>query len=98
MSDLAIRGGVHQRTYGTHEKARTRPKDSSFSDVIKQAVKRVNDMEQEADRSVQHLVTGQGGIHETMIALQKADISLRLLLQIRNKAMDAYREVMRMQF
>jgi flagellar hook-basal body complex protein FliE len=43
-------------------------------------------------------VTGKAGIHETMIALQKADISLRLLLQIRNKAMDAYREVMRMQF
>ena len=98
MSDLAIRGGVHQRTYGTHEKARTRPKDGGFADVIKQAVERVNDMEQEADQSVQHLVTGQGGIHETMIALQKADISLRLLLQIRNKALDAYREVMRMGF
>ena len=98
MSDLAISGGIHHGTYGTHEKARTRPKDGGFADVIKQAVKRVNDMEQDADRSVQHLVTGQGGIHETMIALQKADISLRLLLQIRNKALDAYREVMRMQF
>ena len=98
MSDLTIQGGIHHGTYGTREKARTRPKEGGFADVIEQAVKRVNDMEQEADRSVQHLVTGKAGIHETMIALQKADISLRLLLQIRNKAMDAYREVMRMQF
>lgn len=98
MSDLTIQGGIHHGTYGTREKARTRPKEGGFADVIKQAVKRVNDMEQEADQSIQHLVTGKAGIHETMIALQKADISLRLLLQIRNKAMDAYREVMRMQF
>jgi len=98
MKDLTIQGGIHRGTYGTHEKARTRPKDGGFADVIKQAVIRVNDMEQEADRSVHHLVTGEGGIHETMIALQKADLSLRLLLQIRYKAMDAYREVMRMQF
>jgi flagellar hook-basal body complex protein FliE len=98
MSDLTIQGGIHHGTYGTQEKARTRPKEGGFADVIKQAVERVNDMEQEADRSVQQLVTGKAGIHETMIALQKADISLRLLLQIRNKAMDAYREVMRMQF
>ena len=98
MSDLTIQRGIHHGTYGTQEKARSRPKEGGFADVIKQAVERVNDMEQEADQSVQHLVTGKAGIHETMIALQKADISLRLLLQIRNKAMDAYREVMRMQF
>jgi len=98
MSDLTIQGGIHRGTYGTQEKAPTKPKEGGFADVIEQAVKRVNDMEQEADRSVHHLVTGKAGIHETMIALQKADISLRLLLQIRNKAMDAYREVMRMQF
>jgi flagellar hook-basal body complex protein FliE len=98
MRDLTIEGGIHHGTYGLQDKARTAPKEGGFADVIKQAVKRVNDMEQDADRSVQRLATGKGGIHETMIALQKADISLRLLLQIRNKAMDAYREVMRMQF
>lgn len=98
MSDLTIQGGIHHGTCNTHEKAPTRAKGGGFADVIKQAVERVDDMDQQADRSIQRLVTGGGGIHETMIALQKADISLRLLLQIRNKAMDAYREVMRMQF
>lgn len=96
MDDLTIGGGIHHGTFGTQKKGCARPKDGGFGDVIKQAVKRVNQMEQEADRSVQQLATGQGGIHETMIALQKADISLRLLLQIRNKALEAYREVMRM--
>jgi flagellar hook-basal body complex protein FliE len=98
MNDLTIQGRVQRGTSDTQGGARTKPADGGFAGVIKQAVERVDDMEKQADRSVQHLVKGEAGIHETMIALEKADISLRLLLQIRNKAMDAYREVMRMQF
>jgi flagellar hook-basal body complex protein FliE len=96
MSDFAIQG---KRFAGAQHTHKTTGRDSAgFSDVIKQAVNRVNSMGIEADQSVEQLMKGQVGIHETMIALQKADISLRLLLQVRNKAMDAYREVMRMQF
>jgi flagellar hook-basal body complex protein FliE len=36
-------------------------------------------------------------IHETMLAVERADMSLKLLMQVRNKLLDAYREVMRMQ-
>ena len=71
---------------------------ATFGDVIKQAVKGVGDMEIRTGQSVEQLLKGEAGIHETMIALQKADISFRFLLQARNKVMDAYREVMRMQF
>ncbi|NVM57371.1 MAG: flagellar hook-basal body complex protein FliE [Desulfobacterales bacterium] len=96
MSDLTIQRKMHSSTYRPHKKTGT--STAGFGDVIKEVVKRVNDMEIRADQSVEKLLKGQVGIHETMIALQKADISLRLLLQIRNKAMDAYREIMRMQF
>ncbi|NVM22129.1 MAG: flagellar hook-basal body complex protein FliE [Desulfobacterales bacterium] len=96
MSDLTIQPkmapGVHQAD------KRSRGNSRGFIDVVKQAIKRVNDMDIAADESAGRLVKGQTGIHETLIAFQKADISLRLLLQIRNKALDAYREIMRMQF
>ena len=72
--------------------------DEGFGEFIKGAIEKVDNVESKADQSVQELMMGKTGIHETMIALQKADISLRFLLQVRNKAMDAYREIMRMQF
>ena len=69
-----------------------------FAKVITGAINRVNSSEREADRSIVDLLQGKTDIHDTMIALQKADISMRLLLAIRNKVVDAYREIMRMAF
>ena len=69
-----------------------------FGGVLKGAISRVSSMEKEADRSITDLLQGKAGIHETMIGLQKLDISMRLLLTIRNKAIEAYREIMHMQF
>jgi flagellar hook-basal body complex protein FliE len=43
-------------------------------------------------------VEGPNKIHETMIQLEEAEISTRLLLKVRSKALDAYQEIMRMQF
>jgi flagellar hook-basal body complex protein FliE len=47
---------------------------------------------------MQELATGKSNnIHETMIAAEKADLSLRLMVQVRNKIIEAYQEVMKMQ-
>jgi len=52
----------------------------------------------EADRlSRESAAGGPVDLHDVMIAMEKADISLRLLVQVRNKALDAYQEIMRMQ-
>lgn len=52
----------------------------------------------EADNAiVQSNTGGSADLHDVMIAMEKADISLRLLVQVRNKAVDAYQEIMRMQ-
>lgn len=71
---------------------------ANFSRIIEGAIKKVNGINEEADESLEGLLKGRGDIHETMIALQKADISMRLLLTFRNKAVEAYREIMHMQF
>jgi flagellar hook-basal body complex protein FliE len=71
---------------------------AEFAKVMKGAINNVDKMEREANRSIVGLLQGKADIHETMVAIQKADISMRLLLTIRNKVIDAYREIMRMQF
>jgi flagellar hook-basal body complex protein FliE len=51
-----------------------------------------------ADQAVLQANTGESvNLHELMISMEKADISLRLMVQVRNKAIDAYQEIMRMQ-
>jgi flagellar hook-basal body complex protein FliE len=96
MNDLRVQDNMQLSLYQGDRKSGTA--SPGFGDVIKQAIQRVNDMEIRADQSIEQLLKRETGIHETMIALQKADISFRLLLQVRNKVMDAYREIMRMQF
>jgi flagellar hook-basal body complex protein FliE len=50
----------------------------------------------EANGAVASMVEGQGDVHEAMIALQRADLTLQLSVQIRNKLVQAYQEIMRM--
>lgn len=69
-----------------------------FADRLKTAVEAVNERQQTADQSMEKVVNGTLGIHEGMINISQADISLRLLTQVRNKAMEAYKEIMHMQF
>jgi len=72
--------------------------DRGFGHRLKTAVEEVNQQQLSADSAMEKVVKGSMGIHEAMIAASKADISLRLLLQIRNKVLDAYREISRMGF
>ena len=69
-----------------------------FGNVIKGAINRVDKLDKAADRSILDLLQGKAAIHESMIALQKADFSMKLLLSIRNKVIEAYREIMQMPF
>src|SRR5918911_863524 len=69
-----------------------------FAAHLKGALGEVNDLQQKADQAIQQLVgEGKGDLQETMIALEKADVSFRLMMQIRNKVLEAYQEIMRMQ-
>ncbi len=72
------------------------PLDKSFSQRLKDAVLEVNENQISADEMAQQVVKGELGIHEGMLAFTEADLSLRALLQVRTKVMDAYREIMRM--
>ena len=95
MGDLTIKSKTHLGNDFVQGKT-AKKSAGGFGDVMTQAVKRVNDMDIKADQSVEKLAMGQVGIHESMIALEKAGISRRLLIEVRNKALESYREIMRM--
>lgn len=70
----------------------------SFADTLKEAVNNVNQLHLDADRKAQELATGKtDDIAGVMIATEKADIALRAMVQVRNKIIDAYQEIMKMQ-
>ena len=69
----------------------------SFTDSLKSALANVNEMQQQAEAATEQLVSGDSkDIHNTMITVQKAEISFELLMQIRNKLISAYDEIRRM--
>ncbi|GAE88957.1 flagellar hook-basal body complex protein FliE [Acetivibrio straminisolvens] len=72
--------------------------EESFGDYLKNAIKQVDELEKQSKAITEDFVAGKtDNIHEVMIAAQKADIALQFTLQIRNKILDAYNEIMRMQ-
>ena len=70
--------------------------ESGFGEFLTDAVKNVNDQQKVADKAVTQVVKGEIGIHEGMLTLAEADISLRAMLKVRSKALEAYKEIMRM--
>ena len=73
--------------------------DGSFADTLKAFTVNVDDQLKEADRKTQEFAVGKNhNLHEVMVSSEKANISFRLLLQIRNKLMEAYQEIIRMSF
>ncbi len=70
-----------------------------FGDIFRSAAKQANKLDTEAQSAVTGLLSGQGvEVHEAMIATQKADLQFELALQVRNKAVSAYQQLMQMQF
>ena len=73
--------------------------NQSFSEFLEAKINETNQLQVEADQVVSSVATGQShNLHEMMIALDRADVSFRLMTKVRNKAVEAYQEVMRMQF
>jgi flagellar hook-basal body complex protein FliE len=70
-----------------------------FSDLLTDAVDAVNRLEDQADTAVRGLMSGTGvDVHQAMIATQKASMAFELTLAMRNKAVQAYQQVIGMQF
>jgi flagellar hook-basal body complex protein FliE len=71
---------------------------TSFSETLKQAIEQVNQSQIESDNMTEALATGKNvELHDVMITAQKASVTMSLAIEVRNKAIEAYQEMMRMQ-
>ena len=67
-----------------------------FGDALKKAVNAVESTTTDANSAIGRMLDGTGDVHEAVIALQKADTTLQLTVQVRNKIVQAYQDIMRM--
>ena len=73
-------------------------KRPSFTETLKSSIEEVNRLQKQADQTIDALASGETkDIAQTMVAVEKANISFELMTQIRNRILEAYQEVMRMQ-
>jgi flagellar hook-basal body complex protein FliE len=72
---------------------------SGFRDVLHSAIDDIQQLEGQAETKVAGVIDGNGvDVHSAMIAVEKADLSFQLMMQVRNKIVSAYQEISRMQF
>jgi len=95
-SDLRSMGGLKQGKAGAG--AVGEGSETQFLDLLKEGIADVNKGMKESDKASMDLATGKSSnIHQTMLAVTKAELGFNMLVQLRNKAIEAYQDVMRMQ-
>ncbi len=73
-------------------------KEISFQKVLTGLIEKVGKLEKNADEAIQKLISGEiGDIHQVMMAAEEANIAFQLMMEIRNKLIEAYKEIMHIQ-
>jgi flagellar hook-basal body complex protein FliE len=73
--------------------------EGGFADTLRGAMAEMGDLSAQAESKVSGVLAGNGtDVHSALIAVEKADLSFQLMMQVRNKIVSAYQEISRMQF
>jgi len=84
---------------GNGSLAPQRASDPGFREVLHGAIDDIQRLQTQAEDKVAGVLQGDGGdVHSALIAVEKADLSFQLMMQVRNKIVSAYQEISRMQF
>ena len=74
------------------------PSGDSFADMLTQAVSGVDESMKASEQAVQSFIAGEtDNVHDVMISMQKAQLSFQMMVEVRNKAIETYNEISRMQ-
>ncbi len=97
MKEIYIDSNFKDLPLSTNNKGLKNTSGASFGNMLKNHLQDINRLQNEAHKAVESLSVGnEKNIHETMIALEKADISFKLMMQVRDKIVKAYEEIMRL--
>lgn len=70
----------------------------TFGEFLQDSIGKVNTLQQDANVAMEKLASGESqNLHETLLAVEKAEIAFKMMNQVRTKVLDAYREIMKMQ-
>ncbi len=98
MAEISSIGAIGKAVGDIAQKYGAETREASFADTLKDAIKNYEQMNRSSDISALELLTGNTADPSSlMIASEKAEIALNLTVAIRNKAVDAYKEIMNMQ-
>ncbi len=85
-------GGLPQKATGPAKQNGS----ASFKDTLNGFLSDVNQMQQKADQSIQKMMAGEiTDVHQVMTSVEEANVAFNMMMEIRNKVMDAYQEIMR---
>jgi flagellar hook-basal body complex protein FliE len=95
MTDMKISGigagqGLPLGTPGVKEAGK------GFDDLMQEAIGKISQVQSDADKAVQELASG-GDATEAIIAMEKADMNFQVMIEVRNKLLNAYQQVINMQ-
>lgn len=94
MSEIRINNLVQGKEH--IPQANTQRAEGCFDILLKEAIGRLEQIQSDADRAVKELASG-GNITQAVIAMQKAEMSFQLMIEVRNRLINAYEEIQRMQ-
>ncbi len=98
MSEITIRPEQRLAAYSLPNMNKTAETKESFGDMLNNIVGEINQQQIDADKAIAKVeLDDSASIHDAIIALEKANISFRTMMQVRNKVIEAYQEIMRMQ-
>jgi len=96
---LAQMRAMMERAQGVSSQPAQTVSQNGFTDVLKQAVSAVNDQQQQSDNLATAFQQGDPNVQmsQVMLSLQKANVSFQAMVEVRNKLVSAYQEIMNMQ-
>ncbi|MCB1052796.1 MAG: flagellar hook-basal body complex protein FliE [Acidobacteria bacterium] len=93
---MKIQDSLNQLQLPTQENRTSKKADGSFGDMLQKAINDVNQLQKDADTQIKDLITGESqDMHKTIMAVQQADTSFKVMMQVRNKIIEAYKEISR---
>lgn len=98
MADINNVSGLSTADLLGKSNAKSQTAGEGFADALKKSLADVNEMQQGGEKAMSDLATGQvKDLHQAALAIDKAEISMKLMLEVRNKALNAYKEISRTQ-
>ena len=98
MSDFTIYNNIPRvLTPPPEVRSASLEKPDSFLGALKEAVAQVNQLDRTSEGELKKFVNDESDLHSVMLALEKADLSFQMMMQVRNKIVAAYQEIMKTQ-